>query len=123
MAAAAHQHVAVVLAVESMFSSIGGAIGSTVASAIWQNTFPQALAKNLPESVQGNLTQIYGSLVVQLSYPLGSEERIAIQDSYGEAQRYMLIAATCVLSLSLVGTLMWRDLNVRDNKQVKGLVI
>jgi len=35
MAAASHQHVAVVLAVEGMFASIGGAIGSTVAAAIW----------------------------------------------------------------------------------------
>ena len=123
MAAAAHQHVAVVLAVEGMFSSIGGAIGSTVSSAIWQGTFPEALAKNLPESAQANLTQIYGSLVVQLSYPLGTPERIAIQKSYGEAQRYMLIAATSILVLGLAGTAMWRDLKVKDNKQVRGLVI
>lgn len=35
MAAASHQQVAVVLAVEGMFSSVGGAVGSTVAAAIW----------------------------------------------------------------------------------------
>jgi len=35
MAATSHQLVAVVLAVEGMYSNIGGAIGSTVAAAVW----------------------------------------------------------------------------------------
>lgn len=32
MAAASHQHVAVVLAIEGMFANVGGAIGQTIAS-------------------------------------------------------------------------------------------
>lgn len=123
MAAAAHQHIAVVLAIEGMCASIGGAIGLTVSSAIWQEVFPRALAKHLPEADLPNLMVIYGDLNTQLSYPWGSEGRIAIQDSYGEAVRYMLIAATSILILALGGVAIMRDINVKDRKQVKGLVI
>uniref|UniRef100_A0A8H7K9X7 Major facilitator superfamily (MFS) profile domain-containing protein n=1 Tax=Bionectria ochroleuca TaxID=29856 RepID=A0A8H7K9X7_BIOOC len=123
MAAAEHQHIAVVIAMQYMFSSIGGAIGSTVSSAIWQNEFPKSLAKHLPEESQGNLTSIYGNLVTQLSYPEGSPTRIAIQNAYGEAQRYMLIAATCVLILSLGSVAVWKDLKIKNVKQVKGVVV
>ncbi|KAL6794531.1 major facilitator superfamily domain-containing protein [Trichoderma sp. SZMC 28013] len=122
MAATSHQYVAVVLAVEAMASSIGGAVGSTVAAAVWQAVFPKKLGQYLPESAQGNLTDIYGSLDVQLSYPMGSPERIAIQQAYGDSQKMMLIAATAVLSLSVVGTAMWRNIDVRQHKQVKGTV-
>lgn len=122
MAATSHQYVAVVLAVEAMASSIGGAIGLTVAAAVWQAVFPKKLAVYLPESAIGNLTDIYGSLDVQLSYPMGSPERIAIQKAYGDSQKMMLIAATAVLSLAVVGTAMWRNIDVRKHKQVKGTV-
>lgn len=123
MAAAVHQHVAVVLAVESMFSNVGGAIGLTVSSAIWQHVFPRALGRHLPESEQENLMAIYGDLGVQVGYPWGSPTRVAIQDAYGEAVRYMLIAATTVLVLALGGVLMWRDIKIKDMKQVKGVVV
>ncbi|KAF4121628.1 Fungal trichothecene efflux pump (TRI12) [Geosmithia morbida] len=122
MAATGHQYIAVVLAIENMCSSIGGAIGSTVSSAIWQAKFPAALAKNLPESAQANLAIIYGDLTTQLSYPAGSETRIAIQDSYGEAVRYMYISATCIKVISVVAVLFWRNISLKDKKQVKGIV-
>ncbi|KAL6886974.1 major facilitator superfamily domain-containing protein [Trichoderma evansii] len=122
MAATSHQYVAVVLAIEAMASSIGGAIGLTVSAAVWQAVFPKKLALYLPESEQGNLTTIYGSLEAQLSYPMGSPARIAIQKAYGDSQKMILIAATAVLSLAVVGTAMWRDIDVRKHKQVKGTV-
>uniref|UniRef100_A0A0B7JU90 Major facilitator superfamily (MFS) profile domain-containing protein n=1 Tax=Bionectria ochroleuca TaxID=29856 RepID=A0A0B7JU90_BIOOC len=123
MAAASHQHIAVVIAVESMFSNVGGAIGSTVSSAIWQNVFPRALARHLPEDEQPNLLLIYGNLTRQLSYLEGTPARIAIQESYAEGQRYMLIGATCILVVGLGAVAMWRDIDVKEKKQVKGLVI
>ncbi|KAK5988672.1 MFS siderochrome iron transporter 1 [Cladobotryum mycophilum] len=122
MAATSHQFIAVVLAVEAMASAIGGAIGLTVAAAVWQAVFPKKLREYLPESELPNFHAIYGRLDVQLSYPIGSPARIAIQKAYGDGQRMMLIAATAVLSLAIVGTAMWRDINVKERKQVKGTV-
>jgi hypothetical protein len=123
MAAASHQQVAVVLAVEGMFANVGGAIGSTVAAAIWTGIFPGRLLRHLPEDAKGDAATIYGSIVTQLSYPVGSPVRIAIQQAYGEAQRYMLIGGSTVLVLSMISVAVWRDIDVRNHKQVKGLVI
>ncbi|KKY22641.1 putative siderophore iron transporter [Phaeomoniella chlamydospora] len=123
MAAAKHENIATVLAIESMFSSIGGAIGSTVSAAIWTGTFPKALEEYLPENAQADLYTIYGSLVQQLSYPVGSETRDAINKAYGVSQRYMCIAGTSILVIGVAATAVWRDIKVKDFKQVKGTVI
>lgn len=122
MAAASHQQVAVVLAVEGMFASVGGAIGSTVAASIWTGVFPVRLLRHLPDDAKDQFDLIYGSIVTQLSYPVGSPIRIAIQQAYGEAQRYMLIGGSTVLVLSIISVIVWRDIDVRNHKQVKGLV-
>lgn len=139
MAATTHQHVAVVLAVEGMFSNIGGAIGSTIAGAICKfynskcpgisdktlgtSVFPVKLAEYLPIETQGNFTEIYGSITVQSSYPIGSATRTAINRAYGDAQKMMLIASTAVLVLAVAAVAVWRDLKIKDFKQVKGRVV
>ena len=123
MAAVPHQYIAVIIAIEGMCSSIGGGVGGSIAAAIWQGIFPQALGKYLPEEAQVNLTIIYGDLATQLSYPEGSPTRQAIQHAYSDAQRMMLIAGTAVLALGFVAVALWRDINVKEFKQVKGRVI
>ncbi|KAK0721309.1 major facilitator superfamily domain-containing protein [Apiosordaria backusii] len=123
MAATTHQYIAVVLAIEAMFANVGGAIGSTVATSIWGTVFPRSLNKFLPESEKGNVTAIFGSLKTQLDYEWDSETRIAIQHSYGDAMRYMIIASAVIQVVSVVSVAVWRDIKVKDFKQVKGNVI
>jgi MFS family permease len=105
------------LACESMVISIGSAVGSTIAGAMWTGIFPDRLARNLPASAQGDLASIYGDLTVQSSYPWGSETRDAINLSYAETQRYMLIAATSIYLIMWVSVAMWQDVDVRKMKQ------
>ncbi|KAK3385511.1 major facilitator superfamily domain-containing protein [Podospora didyma] len=123
MAVTSHQYIAVVLAIESMFSSVGGAVGLTVASAIWNGVFPVRLAEYLPAEEMPNIADIYSKLTTQLSYPIGSPTRDAINQAYGDAQKYMLIAATVVQVISLASVIVWRDIKVSDFKQVKGVVV
>ncbi|KAL1870000.1 hypothetical protein VTK73DRAFT_2843 [Phialemonium thermophilum] len=123
MSAASHQHIAVVMAILSMFSSVGGAIGLTIAGSIWQAVFPDRLAKYLPAEEQANLLSIYGGLEVQLSYPVGSPARSAIQHAYADAQSMMLVAGTAVWVLGFAAVAFWRNTDVKDIKQVKGHVI
>lgn len=87
MAATTHQYVAVVLAIEGMFSSVGGAIGSSASAAIWTGVFPANLARYLPTEAQGNLGDIYAALPVQSSYPKGTPNRYAIEQAYGESHK------------------------------------
>lgn len=123
MAAASHQYVAVVLAVEAMFAAIGAAVGLTVAAGIWQAVFPRKLREYLPAEELKNLDKIYGRLDVQLSYPMGSPARIAIQRAYGDGQKTMLVWGTSVLIIAVIATAAWRDINVKHIKQVRGNVI
>ena len=122
LAAAAHQDIAVVIAVLGMFGNIGGAIGLTIAAAIWQGVFPKKLAEYLPPSELPNLIAIYADITTQLSYPVGSPTRVAIQHAYGDAQKSMLIAGTAVWAVGLLAVIMWRDIRVIGIKQTKGHV-
>lgn len=123
MAAVDHTRIAAVLALLGLFGYMGGAIGSAISGAIWTNTVPQALEKYLPEYALVNATDIYGSLEIQLSYPIGDEVRDAIIKVYGIGQRNMCIAGLVVMIVSLLWVAMIRDINVKTTKQTKGVVL
>jgi hypothetical protein len=123
MAATTHQYIAVVLAMLSIFNSIGGAIGSSVAGAIWGGTFTEDLARFLPPESVADAPLIAGNLTMQLSYPIGSPTRIGIQNAYGNSQRIMLIAATSITVLGFPAVAIWRAIDTRKRKQVKGRVL
>jgi hypothetical protein len=120
MAPSDHQHLAVVIAVLNLFCSIGSAVGSTVSAAIWTATFYENLVKHVPDGV--NIRDIYASLPKQLSYKWGSPERLGIARAYGDSQRLMLITSICMLSMGLICAVFLRDINIKNNKQVKGRV-
>ncbi|KAI5248092.1 MFS general substrate transporter [Aureobasidium subglaciale] len=122
LASVDHQHVAAVLSLLYISGGVGGAIGSTISGAIWTNTFEGGLVRYLPESAQANVTTIYASLPVQLSYPVNSPERIGIQKAYGYAQTRMLSAGVGLMGLSLIWIVFIKNLNVGKNRQTKGVV-
>ena len=123
MAATTHQYIAVVLAMLSIFNAIGGAIGSSVAGAIWGGTFTEDLARFLPPESVADAPLIAGNLTMQLSYPIGSPTRIGIQNAYGNSQRIMLIAATAITVLGFPAVAIWKAIDTRQRKQVKGRVL
>jgi MFS family permease len=117
MAVSKQQDFPALLAVESMIISIGSAIGSTIAGAMWTGIFPKRLMANLPAEAMDNFANIYGVIEVQQSYPVGTPTRDAINLSYGETQRYMLIAATSVYVVTWVSVALWQNVDVRKMKQ------
>lgn len=117
MAVSKQQNFPALLAVESTIISIGSAIGSTIAGAMWTGIFPAKLMANLPADAIKDLQDIYGSIDVQSSYPIGSPTRDAINLSYGQTQRYMLIAAVCIYSTLFVSIALWQNVDVRKMKQ------
>ncbi|KAK2629977.1 hypothetical protein QTJ16_000797 [Diplocarpon rosae] len=122
MAAAPHEGVASMLALIALFSSVGGAIGSAIATAIYTHKFPAALDRALPGNVTLN-AELYGSLVVQLGYPMGSPERDAVIYAYGDAMWYLTIAATVMLVPCFGFIAIWKDFRVNELRQVKGRVL
>lgn len=121
MAPSDQQHLAVILAILNLFGSIGSAIGGTISTTIWTSEFYQKLVQYMPAGSDAAST--YASLVTQLSYEEGSPEREAINRAYGETQRYMLITSICFVACAYVCVFLWRDIEVKNLKQVKGRVI
>lgn len=117
MAVSKQQDFPALLACESMIIAIGSAIGSTIAGAIWTGIFPARLMANLPAEALDNFTMIYGDLETQSSYAWGSPTRDAINLSYAQTQRYMLITATCIYVICLVSVALWQNVDVRKQKQ------
>ncbi|CCF34786.1 MFS siderochrome iron transporter MirB [Colletotrichum higginsianum] len=122
LAAVDHQHVAAALAVLSVCGNIGGSVGNTISATIWTNTFEKALERNLPEAALGSLADIYSDLDTQLGYPVGSAERLAIQQAYGYAQMRMLAAGTSVMVFGFIAVFMIRNFDLKKMSQTKGLV-
>ena len=122
LAAGSHEHVAAMLALVSIFGNIGGAIGLTIAASIWSDVLPSRLRQYLPTEEMPDLHKIFGDLAKQLSYPIGSPTRIAIQHAYENAMSRLLIVSTCIWVLGAVGVLMWRNINVKEIQQSKGHV-
>lgn len=119
----AHQNIAAIIAVDSMFSGIGGAIGLSISAAIWTDQLPKKLLEYLPADQVENLEYIYADLTTQLSYPVGSEGRLAIQHAYGDVQKLLLITGTAFWVIGVVAVAFWRNVDVSTFKQVKGYVI
>lgn len=98
-------------------------MGGTISAAIWQSVFRANLEATLPASELPNLDLIYGDINTQLSYPVGSDARAAIQASYGYAQSRMLTAALVFWVLGFVGAAMWENIDLKARKQTKGTVV
>lgn len=122
LAAVDHQHIASVLALLNVVGTVGDAIGATLSGAIWTNTFKKSLTWNLPADAMPNLDAIYDDLSTQLSYPVGSLTRLAIQKAYAYSQTRMLATGVGIMSLSFIWTLMIKDIDLAAAPQVKGLV-
>ncbi|VDB95246.1 unnamed protein product [Peniophora sp. CBMAI 1063] len=123
LAAVEHQYVAAVLSLLFVSGSIGDSVGSAICGAIWTNTFESALIRYLPETALADAAEIYASITVQLSYPVGSPVRLAIQEAYGYAQTRMLAAGTGIMALCFIWVLFIENLNVSKLTQTRGVVL
>ncbi|KAE8392532.1 putative siderochrome-iron transporter [Aspergillus alliaceus] len=123
MTAADHDGVPMMLSILGLFASLGGAAGNAVASAVYTNVFPQRLQENLPAEALSNWVDIYvGGYIEQMKYPMGSAVRIAINNAWGDSQKYSCIATTAVMVLGFPCIAVWKNLTV-DKKQNKGVLL
>ncbi|WVW81148.1 hypothetical protein I302_103139 [Kwoniella bestiolae CBS 10118] len=122
LAAGNHNDSAALLAILSTFGNVGSAVGGSISGAIWTHTLPDALASRLPAETIDLLDDIYESLDIQLSYPIGDPTRTAIIDAYGVGQKRMLIAGTTIMVITLACVAVIKNIKVSEVKQVKGML-
>jgi SIT family siderophore-iron:H+ symporter-like MFS transporter len=93
--------VAVIISLCFAAEYIGGALGNTIASAIWNQVLPSQLAVNL-----GNTTEALAVFADPFSYAAiyrpGTPQRDAIAMSYGYVQKLMCIVGIglCILQIA-----------------------
>ncbi|RVX72067.1 hypothetical protein B0A52_04665 [Exophiala mesophila] len=99
-----HEHMAVMTGIFLASHSIGSALGGSVSGAIWSQVLPSTLAENL--SFQSNTTlpmMVYGNPFAMVAqYPVGTEVRAAIVNSYRHVQLLLCITGLC-LCIPLIG--------------------
>ncbi|GAB1196234.1 hypothetical protein APSETT444_005502 [Aspergillus pseudonomiae] len=118
-AVVSRQEVSVVTAVFFASMSIGGAIGTSVAGAIWRSNLPRKLSMYLPDEAKGQAKSIFGSIVVAQKYPVGEPVRIAIDRSYRESQRLLAIAAIAALAPMLVIMFFLKNVRLDERQTAK----
>ncbi|KAI0486615.1 MFS general substrate transporter [Xylaria cf. heliscus] len=123
MTVAHHAELASTMAILSLASYIGSAMGSSLSGAIWNSTLPGALAELLPNLNAVELGQIASDLKKQLSYPMGSATRSAIITAYARSQVKMCIVGSLISLLEIGAVLIWKDSQLSKSKQVRGTVV
>lgn len=69
-----------------------------------------------------NYDKIYNDLPTQVSYPVGSATRLAIQEAYAYAEVRLLSVGTGVMVLAIAWTIMIKNIDLKSLPQVKGTV-
>ncbi|KAI5283459.1 hypothetical protein KEM55_001555, partial [Ascosphaera atra] len=95
-ASASHADVAAATAMFLTCLEMGGAVGSAISGAIWTHQVPQKLEAYLPVSYRGEVGAIFGDLNKALSFPVGSEVRVAVDRAYEETMGVLLLVALAV---------------------------
>lgn len=120
MASVDHENVAMALGIWGTFLSIGVAIGTTGATAIWTIGLPHFLSKALPVDSKNLTSELLGSLEIQKQYPLGGTIRDALEAAYVVAQQHVLAIATCLAALALLCAFLLKHIDLRERKDVQG---
>lgn len=93
-----HQDVALVIALLSLWSNIGGSIGSAIAAQVWNSQMPGNLRKFLPASVSdAEVLEFFSSITLIRSYDYDSPIRQGAIKAY-ETTVYPLWSAALGLS-------------------------
>lgn len=110
-----HQDVAIVTAVFLTITQIGGAVGGAASGAIWSTFLKRKLAAYLPDLPESDISRIFGSMSVAISYAPGTPERAAINQAYVEVQRLLNLAALLGLLPALVSALVMKNVKLSSD--------
>lgn len=101
--AVSHQNMTMGITTVFLFTSIGKAIGSAIAAAIWNSKTPNNLRKYMPASVSDEqVSDFFGNLRKLREYPMGSPIRTAAIDAYVDTSYYLFTPALGIIFISFL---------------------
>ncbi|OXG22594.1 siderophore-iron transporter Str1 [Cryptococcus neoformans Tu401-1] len=108
----AHQDMALAMAILSLWTSIGGAIGSAISASVWNKRVPEALTKYLGSTHNSTeIAEIFGSIIIART----TEPRDLVITAYNEAIRPLYLAALIMSMLSLAFGIFTYDIHLGKN--------
>ncbi|OLN96236.1 Siderophore iron transporter mirB 4 [Colletotrichum chlorophyti] len=116
-----HQEVAVVNAIWGLFGGIGSTVGYTIAGGLWNNVLPAQLYNRLPEDAKNRTMEIFGDVIIQMSFADGDPIRDAIVGAYADVQHKMVIAGACLVPPCLACILLWKRVNIKKLEEERGV--
>ncbi|OBS28265.1 hypothetical protein FPOA_02206 [Fusarium poae] len=110
-ASASREHVAILTGLYLSFYNIGSAFGTCLSGAIWTQTLYKSLKRNLAfQPDEGLAKAIYNNpFSIIPDYPVGTEIRDAIINSYSSVQKLLCIAGICVCIPMIIFALALRN--------------
>ncbi|KDN34395.1 hypothetical protein RSAG8_12512, partial [Rhizoctonia solani AG-8 WAC10335] len=122
-----HEDLASLTALLSVWTSLGGAVGSATATAIWTSKMPSNLDKYLPGVPQTTINKLYGS--IKLARNASPAIREGVIEAYGATTRPMFIISlglSCIcfiLAFFMPNYYLGKTQNAVDGKDLSGEVI
>ncbi|WVQ81108.1 hypothetical protein IAT38_003230 [Cryptococcus sp. DSM 104549] len=107
-----HQDMALAMALLSLWTRIGGAIGSAISAAIWTDQLPKHLHANLgPYMNATQITAIYGSIAKARAV---TQHRDLVIKSYLDTAWYLEVPTLCLCVLPLIAGLLTSNFFLGD---------
>ncbi len=95
-----HQDVALAISLLSLWSKIGGSIGSAVVAVIWADQMPKQLRTCLPANATSqDIQKIFGSVTSVAAYPPDHPIRLGAVEAYRHA---LLLRITPAIGLAVI---------------------
>ena len=117
-ASASREHVAILTGLYLSFYNVGSALGTCVSGAVWTTTLLPVLKANLAFQPDEELARnIYNSpFSIIAKYPVGTEIRTAVIESYSHVQQLLCIAGICVCVPMIAFALALRNPRLSEDK-------
>jgi MFS family permease len=101
-----HEDLASVIALLSLWSTIGSSIGSTIASSIWTAQMVDNMRTELPDVPESTIKKIYGSIkILRTDYDWEDPVRRGAIQAYTQTNGVIFIAATVIAIVPFIGAM------------------
>ncbi|KAK0501456.1 MFS general substrate transporter [Armillaria luteobubalina] len=109
-----HADLAQVIALISLWTSLGGSVGNAIAAAVWTGKMPFYLQKHLPYKTQAEIKKIFGS--IKTARTLGDTDRTNVIYAYNDTVYLLYLPALVLSFLPLIVLLFMRNFYLGDQQ-------
>ncbi|KAF9020549.1 MFS general substrate transporter [Hymenopellis radicata] len=109
-----HADLAQVIALLSLWTSLGGSVGTAIAAAVWTGKMPQYLRKHLPNKTDAEIKTIFGSIKTARALP--AADRTNVIYAYNDTVYLLYLPALIIAFLPLVILLFMRNFYLGDTQ-------